>query len=213
MISRELQVTLNLAVNEARRRKHEFLTLEHVLFALLHDNRGREIIQACGGNRKSILRALEEFFENSMETLPEDNEDMPEQTLAFQRSFQRAAYQVQSSGQKEMDAGNILASMLREDDSHAVYLLGEAGITRLDILNYISHGIRKDGSASVSRSKNTSTGGSSKSEDGEDGTPENPLEAWCTELVAEAKADRLDPLIGRSNLKIKNYFYKQKLQQ
>ena len=112
MISRELQVTLNLAVNEARRRKHEFLTLEHVLFALLHDNRGREIIQACGGNRKSILRDLEEYFENSMETLPEDAEEMPEQTLAFQRSFQRAAYQVQSSGQKEMDAGNILALSL-----------------------------------------------------------------------------------------------------
>ena len=198
MISRELQVTLNLAVNEARRRKHEFLTLEHVLFALLHDNRGREIIQACGGNRKTILRELEEYFENSMETLPDDAEEMPEQTLAFQRSFQRAAYQVQSSGQKEMDAGNILASMLREDDSHAVYLLGEAGITRLDILNYISHGIRKDGSASVSRSKNATTGGGAKSEEGEEGTPENPLEAWCTELVAEAKEGRLDPLIGRS---------------
>jgi ATP-dependent Clp protease ATP-binding subunit ClpA len=196
MISRELQVTLNLAVNEARRRRHEFLTLEHVLFALLHDNRGREIIQACGVDRKELLRGLEDFFENHMETLPEGVDEPPEQTLAFQRTFQRAAYQVQSSGQKEMDAGNILASMFRESDSHAVYALSEQGMSRLDVLNYISHGIRKGGAAPI-RPKASGSNRSDGAEEGEGNTPENPLEAWCTELVAEAHAGRLDPLIGR----------------
>ncbi|MED5371643.1 MAG: ATP-dependent Clp protease ATP-binding subunit ClpA [Myxococcota bacterium] len=199
MISRELQVTLNLAVNEARRRRHEFLTLEHVLFALLHDNRGREILQACGGDRKRILRGLEEYFESSMETLPDEGDDMPEQTLAFQRTFQRAAYQVQSSGQKEMDAGNILASMFRESDSHAVYLLQEEGIARLDILNYISHGIRKDGRTPLKRKASAGSSGQSAPEEEGQETPENPLEAWCTELVEEAREGRLDPLIGRTN--------------
>ncbi|MCP4810144.1 MAG: ATP-dependent Clp protease ATP-binding subunit ClpA [Proteobacteria bacterium] len=193
MLSRELQITLNLAVNEARKRKHEFLTLEHVLFALLHDTRGNEILKACGANRKAMVSDLEEFFDDSMEILPEDSEDGPEQTLGFQRTLQRAAYQVQSSGQKEMDAGNILASMFRESESHAVYLLELQGVKRIDILNYISHGISKAGGA---LKKKESVGGVEGEEDAEE-TPENPLEAWCTELVQEAAEGRLDPLIGR----------------
>ena len=192
MISRELQITLNLAVKEAHRRRHEFLTLEHVLFALLHDTRGNEILQACGANRKKLLEELEAFFADSMETLSEEGEDGPEQTLGFQRTIQRAAYQVQSSGQKEMDAGNILASVFRESDSHAVYLLKLQGVTRLDVLNYISHGISKTPGA---LSKKATTGG--EGPETEESVPENPLEAWCVELVAEAAAGSLDPLIGR----------------
>ena len=145
MISRELQITLNLAVSEARRRKHEYLTLEHVLYALLHDQRGSEIIESCGGRRDPLKQRLEDFFDSSMERLDGDDVGAPEQTLAFQRTVQRAAYQVQSSGQKEMDAGNILASMFREEDSHAVYLLEQENVSRLDVLNYISHGTRKSG--------------------------------------------------------------------
>ena len=193
MLSRELQITLNLAVNEARKRKHEFLTLEHVLFALLHDTRGNEILKACGVDRSRMVEELEEFFTDSMETLPADSEDGPEQTLGFQRTLQRAAYQVQSSGQKEMDAGNILASMFRESDSHAVYLLELQGVKRIDILNYISHGISKAGGAL--RKKESVGGTEGETEEGE--VPENPLEAWCTELVSEAAEGRLDPLIGR----------------
>ncbi|HJN78170.1 MAG TPA: ATP-dependent Clp protease ATP-binding subunit ClpA [Myxococcota bacterium] len=192
MISRELQITLNLAVKEAHRRRHEFLTLEHVLFALLHDTRGNEILQACGANRKKLTQDLETFFSESVEVLPEQGDEAPEQTLGFQRTIQRAAYQVQSSGQKEMDAGNILASMFRESDSHAVYLLQLEGVTRLDVLNYISHGISK---AQGALKKKQSTG---DGDEEETATPENPLEAWCVELVAEAAAGNLDPLIGRN---------------
>jgi ATP-dependent Clp protease ATP-binding subunit ClpA len=197
MISRELQITLNLAIKEARRRKHEFLTLEHLLYALLHDDRGIEIIEACGGDRHGLTRSLEEYFEDAMESLPGES-DGPEQTLAFQRTIQRAAYQVQSSGQKEMDAGNILASMYREGDSHAVYLLQTAGVQRLDILNYISHGIRKGPSVGGDNASLKRAGAGAQEED-EAAVPDNPLEAWCTELVAEAAAGRLDPLIGRSS--------------
>ncbi len=195
MISRELQITLNLAVSEARRRKHEYLTLEHVLYALLHDQLGTEIIEACGGKRDPLKKQLEDFFDENMETLDGDDLGAPEQTLAFQRTVQRAAYQVQSSGQKEMDAGNVLASMFREEDSHAVYLLEQQRVSRLDVLNYISHGIRKSGSTRPAPTGRPDRRG--ERGEGEDETPENPLEAWCVELCAEATAGRLDPLIGR----------------
>ena len=195
MISRELQITLNLAVSEARRRKHEYLTLEHVLYALLHDQRGSEIIEACGGRRDPLKQRLEDFFDSSMETLDGDDVGAPEQTLAFQRTVQRAAYQVQSSGQKEMDAGNILASMFREEDSHAVYLLEQESVSRLDVLNYISHGTRKSGKPTR---KPRPEGSRSQGEGDEGEANENPLEAWCVELCAEAAAGRLDPLVGRS---------------
>ena len=195
MISRELQITLNLAVSEARRRKHEYLTLEHVLYALLHDQRGTEILEACGGRRDPLKKQLEDFFDQNMETLEGEDPGAPEQTLAFQRTVQRAAYQVQSSGAKEMDAGNILASMFREEDSHAVYLLEQQSLSRLDILNYISHGIRKTPGSKPVRQPRTDRPDAEEEGDGS----ENPLEAWCVELVAEAAAGRLDPLIGRGS--------------
>ena len=187
MISRELQITLNLAVSEARRRKHEYLTLEHVLYALLHDQRGTEIIEACGGRREPLKKQLEDFFDQNMETLEGDEPGAPEQTLAFQRTVQRAAYQVQSSGAKEMDAGNILASMFREEDSHAVYLLEQQNLSRLDVLNYITHGIRKTASGKPVRQPRP-TRRPDAEEEGE--SQENPLEAWCLELVAEETVGR-----------------------
>jgi ATP-dependent Clp protease ATP-binding subunit ClpA len=111
MLSRELQVTLNLAIQEARKRRHEYLTLEHVLFAMLHDPVALEIIAACGGDREEIKSLLTDFLDESIESLPGSDEVVPEQTLAFQRAVQRAAYHVQSSGKKEMDAGNLLVAM------------------------------------------------------------------------------------------------------
>ena len=110
MLSRELQITLNLAITEARNRRHEYLTLEHVLFAMLHDPVALEVLQACGIDPEPIKEDLEVFFDESMEALPDDAEEVgPEQTLAFQRSIQRAAYHVQSSGKKELDAASLLA--------------------------------------------------------------------------------------------------------
>lgn len=189
MLSRELQITLNLAITEARNRRHEYLTLEHVLFAMLHDPTALEVLQACGIDSEPIKEELEEFFREAMETLPDDLDDVgPEQTLAFQRSIQRAAYHVQSSGKKELDAASLLVSMMRETDSHAVYLLEKQGVTRLDLMNFVSHGIRKSGASRP-------VGESDSIEEGTSGG--NPLDSFCEELVAKAAAGKIDPLIGR----------------
>ena len=191
MITRELRATLNQAVQEAQRRRHEYLTLEHVLHAMLKDPVASEIIQACGGDLAQLKGELEQFLDRDLERLPEGVDAPPEQTLAFQRALQRAALHVQSSGKKEMDAGSLMAAMYRESDSHAIYLLEKQGITRLDVLNFISHGIRK-----------APGGGGAPSPEG-DSDPEvggggSPLETFCTELVAESAAGRIDPLIGRA---------------
>ncbi len=191
MLSRELQVTLNLAIQEARKRRHEYLTLEHVLFAMLHDPVAQDILAGCGGDREAIKEALETFLDESLERLPTGEDAVPEQTLAFQRAVQRAAYHVQSSGKKEMDAGNLLVAMFRETDSHAVFLLQSQGIERLDLLNYIAHGIRKGGGSPARRPAGTEP-------EEEDAPAKDPLSSFCTELVARAAEGRIDPLIGRN---------------
>jgi ATP-dependent Clp protease ATP-binding subunit ClpA len=190
MLSHELQITLNLAITEARSRRHEYLTLEHVLFAMLHDPIALEVLQACAIDPELIKAELESFFEEHMEVLPEEHEEGPEQTLAFQRAVQRAAYHVQSSGNKEMDAGSLLVSMMREPDSFAVHLLEVQGVTRLDLMNYVSHGIRK----SNAPQRIGQTDGDPDAESG----PSNPLDSFCEELVAKAAQGKIDPLIGRS---------------
>ncbi len=193
MLSRELQVTLNLAIQEARKRRHEYLTLEHVLYAMLHDPIAIDIIQSCGGDRDTLKEQLVVFLDESMESLPGTEDVVPEQTLAFQRAVQRAAYHVQSSGKKEMDAGNLLVAMYRENDSHAVWLLQSQGIERLDLLNFIAHGIKKGGGSAPMRRTDGSDGPASEGK-----SDKSPLEQWCTELVARAGEGRIDPLIGRN---------------
>jgi ATP-dependent Clp protease ATP-binding subunit ClpA len=189
VLTRELQITLNLSIHEARSRRHEYLTLEHVLYAMLHDPVAIEILRACGADLDALKADLESFFEDSMEPMKGEEDVVPEQTLAFQRALQRAAYHVQSAGNREMDAGNLLISLFRESDSHAVFLLKKQGVNRLDCMNYVSHGIRQGGAPQV-------TGGHETEE--EDAPPANPLESWCTELVNEAAEGHIDPLIGRT---------------
>src|SRR6478735_2143784 len=128
MLSPELQATLQRAVDDVRARRHEYLTLEHLLLAMLDDPSGADIVAKCGGD---------------VEGLPDGEESGPDQTLAFQRVLQRAAMHVQAAGRTQMTTGNVLASMFRERDSHAVYLLEKQGITRFDVINYISHGVSK----------------------------------------------------------------------
>ena len=149
MITRELQATLGLAVNEATRRRHQYLTLEHLLLALLEDGTARKVIRQCGGQVEQLKLELEGFLLETMEQLPEGAEQMPEQTAAFQRVLERAALQAQASGQMEINGGNILAALYQERQSHAVYLLEKQEVTRLDVLNYISHGIAKVPSPAV----------------------------------------------------------------
>jgi ATP-dependent Clp protease ATP-binding subunit ClpA len=198
MITRELQATLNLAVNEAIGRRHEFLTLEHLLLALLEDRTASEVIRQCGGDLERLRQELEAFFKESMEQLPADAEQMPEQTPAFERVLERAALQAQASGQHQIDGGNILAALYQERRSHAVYLLERQGISRLDVLNYISHGISKTGEGPV-------PSGGEPGEEEEEGGLRNPLEvfkrdplaAFTTNLVERAAKGGIDPLIGR----------------
>ena len=194
-ISRELEVTISLAINEARRRRHEFLCLEHVLHALLFDETVAEIVRQCGGDVKELQADLEEFLKENLESLPEDAGEVdPQQTLAFHRVLQRAAAHVQSAGKEVIETRNFFVALFREDNSHAVYLLEKRGVTRLDVLNFISHGISKtpsDGEAGPGSAQD------SPDEDGEPRPVKDPLEAFTTNLVQKAKDGDIDPLIGR----------------
>src|ERR1051325_10362653 len=189
MLTKELQITLNIAVNEAHTRRHEFLTLEHLLLALLHEQAASNVIRQCGGDIEELKRELEAFLTANIEQLPEGEEQTPEQTAAFQRVLQRAVMQAQASGQMEINGGNILAALYHERHSQAVYLLEKQGITRLDVLNYISHGISKIADSSDPFSIETGA------EDEEDErSARDPLAAFTTNLVERAKEGRIDPL-------------------
>jgi ATP-dependent Clp protease ATP-binding subunit ClpA len=193
MISRELQATLTLALMEAKRRRHEYLSLEHVLFALLHDHDTSEVIRHCGGDLRAIKKDIEAFWTTSVRPLPEGADADPQQTLSFQRVVQRAAMHVQAAGKREIDGPSILAAMMREPESHAVYCLEKQGITRLDILNYISHGISKI----AAEPEPSSSEPESEDEDGGRRTAQDPLEQFTVNLVQKARDGKVDPLIGR----------------
>src|SRR6185312_4374758 len=200
-ISKELESTIQLAFDEARRRRHEFVTLEHVLFALTKDPVATKILKAAGADLKKLQRELDQFFTDHLPELPEGVEREPQQTAAFWRALQRAAMHVQSSGKELIDGGNLLVAFYRERDSHAVWLLEQQGVRRLDVLNYIAHGISKKDreDASLARREvdpddETDVGGDE--EPGE--TPDDPLAAYTVNFVEKAAAGRIDPLIGRA---------------
>src|SRR5258708_25766218 len=191
MITKELQATLSHAVNEAIKRRHEHLTLEHLLYAILRDPVGSKVILHCAGDIDALRQQLEEFMSENIEQLPEGGEQMPEQTPTFERVLERAALQAQASGQQEINAGNILAALFQERQSHAVYLLEKQGISRLDVLNYISHDISKIPQAPAPDAKPAT--------DDEDGAhaARDPLVAFTVNLIAKAAEGQIDPLIGR----------------
>jgi ATP-dependent Clp protease ATP-binding subunit ClpA len=192
MIARDLQLTFGRAVHDARTRRHEFVGLEHVLWAMLDDPHALEILSACGVDIEKLREELEAFLDG-LDKVPTGVDADVDQTVALTRVLQRAAIHVQSSGKKEIDAGDILAAIYREPESHAAYLLKQQGITRLDILDYISHGVRKDA---------FETTDGLPFEDDEfgagRGAAADPLEAFTTNLVELAAAGKLDPLIGRA---------------
>ncbi|HVG37682.1 MAG TPA: Clp protease N-terminal domain-containing protein, partial [Pyrinomonadaceae bacterium] len=191
MISQELQITLNVTVNEAIRRRHQYVTLEHLLFALLHNRTASDILRRCGGDLEALKRELEKFFADKMET--SELVDVPEQTNMFQAVMQYALLQAEGSGQQEVTAGNVLAALYQAERSHAVFLLKKQGITRLDILNYISHGITKT-------DDEFETTGDPENADAEvsANTARDPLAAFTVNLNERAEAGLIDPLIGRS---------------
>ncbi|MGE3465988.1 MAG: ATP-dependent Clp protease ATP-binding subunit ClpA [Pyrinomonadaceae bacterium] len=194
MLTRELEETLDLAYEQAVKHKHEFVTLEHLLFALLEDSSAREILFNCGAQIEELARALEEYFDNMLEKMPADVTTMPELTSTFQSTISYAVLQAEGSGQPAVDGGNILAALYQAEQSYAVYLLLQQGVSRLDILNYIAHGISK-----------VDYGDSLPDFDMDDDPDspmldmqrKKPLESFTVELVARAEAGEIDPIVGR----------------
>ncbi|MGN6108697.1 MAG: ATP-dependent Clp protease ATP-binding subunit ClpA [Kofleriaceae bacterium] len=195
MLSPELQATLQRAVDDVRARRHEYLTLEHLLLSILDDPSGADIVAKCGGDVEKLRGELERFLDEQVDELPEEEESGPDQTLAFQRVLQRAAMHVQAAGRQQMTTGNVLASMFRERDSHAVYLLEKQGVSRFDVINYISHGVSKvdSGGPVVPRTRGVEEDGA------EDQKVANPLESFCVDLTQRAREGKIDPLIGRAD--------------
>jgi len=194
MITKELQNTLSAALEEAIKRQHEYVTLEHLLFALLNDRTASNVIYHCGGDIDSLKKELEQFFDEHKETLQREQAEMPEQTVMFRRVLQYALFQAEASEQKEVNSGNILAALFHAERSHAVYLLEKQGIKRLAVLNYISHGISKisEDSEPVLGDVNTEVG----TEDAQ--TSRDPLKSFTVNLIESAAAGHIDPLIGRA---------------
>jgi len=212
MITRELQKTFNEAFNEAHSRRHEYLTLEHLLYAMLRENTACAVLTACGADIGELARELDRYLAEKIEVLPKGNDAMPEQTATFERVIERAAFQAQSAQQPTLDSGNILAAMFNERRSFAVYTLEKLGVSRLDVLNYISHGITKDidldnNDADAEdgdvASRSTGRGGSEVDlPDEKDGgrpkkSKKDPLKDYCVDLIEQAANNKIDPLIGR----------------
>lgn len=143
MLTRDLEETLSFAVDEAVKHKHEYVTLEHLLYALLENAVAREILVECGAEFEELARALVEYFEHVLEKVPESVTAMPGLTSTFQSTISYAVLQAEGSGQRAVDGGNILAAMYQAEQSYAVYLLLQQQVTRLDVLNYICHGLSK----------------------------------------------------------------------
>ncbi len=193
MISRKLSETLGNAVKLAKKKRHEYVCVEHVLYAILQDDRGAEIVEACGGNIDSIMYSLGFFFDQKIEQIPVENENyVLHQTLGFQRVIQRAINHVRSAEKEQAEIEDILASIFLEKDSHAAYFLNEAGVTRLDVLSYISHE-----SPSMHLKENLPKAPPAKSRKTRKKRV-NPLRAFTTDLVQRASEGKLDPLIGRT---------------
>ncbi|MFM8576142.1 MAG: ATP-dependent Clp protease ATP-binding subunit ClpA [Limnohabitans sp.] len=202
MIAQELEVSLHMAFVEARQQRHEFITVEHLLLALLDNPSAAEVLRACSANIDDLRSALTNFIKDNTPQVggTEDVDTQP--TLGFQRVIQRAIMHVQSTGngKKEVTGANVLVAIFGEKDSHAVYYLHQQGVTRLDVVNFIAHGIRKSDPPETSKSADNPSG--SESEEGAQGGGErsekaSPLEQYTNNLNQAAKEGKIDPLIGR----------------
>ena len=191
MISKELSATLGFAVREAKKRRHEYVSVEHVLFAILHDRSGLEIVEKCGGNADGLKNRLETFFSEKMEVLPRESEYVLQQTIGFQRVIQRAVNHVRSAEKKEVAVSDILASIFMEKDSHAVHYLTEEGISRLDVLRVISHDLPDE--AVDDNQPDTESPAEQKTAK----KKANLLDTYTVNLIDRAAKGKLDPLIGR----------------
>jgi len=195
MLNKDLEITLNAAFREARTRRHEFMTVEHLLLALIDNPSAGEALGACGVDTDSLKRELSEFIDETTPLLPETENDRETQpTLGFQRVLQRAVFHVQSSGRTEVTGVNVLVAIFSEQESQAVYLLKKSDISRLDIVNFISHGVAKSDDEHHEDDHEDINSDDSNEMQGEEKTK---LENFTTNLNAMAQAGQLDPLVGR----------------
>jgi ATP-dependent Clp protease ATP-binding subunit ClpA len=194
MFSTSVELLLSVAYREATSRRHTHLTLEHLLYVLAHDPEGERILAACGADLPNLRRLLDRYLHEKIETFPRGEQREPDQTLAFRRTLQTAVLHVQSAG-REVQAGDLLAAMLQQTKSHAAQVLESQGISRLDVLNYISHGITK-----VPTPNAPSEDPSVPAGPGDESSPpsRDPIGAYAVNLSAKAAAGELDPLIGRT---------------
>ncbi len=196
-VSPEVEIAFSLAASEARRRQHEYISVEHLLYALLFDEETKKVILHAGGDPDALRKKLDRYLSKEMESLPAA--PTPSPSLGFQRVVQRAAVHVQSSGKEELKGKNLLVAVYSEKDSYAVHLLNSSGVGRLDVVNYISHGVSKIGEDDLERGGEGGAEAPPPDEDGEGGAPaaKDPLAQFTVNLNREAQEGRIDPLIGR----------------
>ena len=195
-ISPEVEIALSLAANEAARRRHEYVTLEHLLYALLFDDQTAQVVRHAGGDPAVVKKELEQFLTEQLDSVPEDAFTTPTASLGVQRAIRRAMSHVQSSGKDQVTGANVLVAIFAERDSPAVNILEKSAVTRLDVVAYISHGISKlDEGDGPADKEPASIGGD------EEGprSRKDPLKAYTINLNEEAQSKRIDPLVGRSN--------------
>jgi ATP-dependent Clp protease ATP-binding subunit ClpA len=200
-VSPEVEIAFALAQREAARRRHEYVTVEHLLYALLFDEETASIVRHSGGDPAALKKRLEKFLDDDVPPLPEDADaQFPSLSLGFNRAVQRAAMHVQSSGKKELKGANVLVAIFAERDCPAVTMLADQGVTRFDVVNYISHGVSKTGQDDVSKDEPGASGPGPEGDDGEGPAPvKDPLAAYTMNLNKEAAEGRIDPLVGREN--------------
>ena len=198
MFSASLELVLTIAYREAVHRRHAYLTLEHLLYSLAHDTDGERILKGCGVDLVKLRRDLNEYLADGIEILERGREREPEQTAAFRRVLQNAVLHVQSAQRQEVNAGDILAAILQQSKSQAARLLEAQGITRLDVLEFISHGISRN---SAREPESETPDRPATAGDGDEGaaSSRDPLSAYCLNLTDRARAGQLDPLIGRES--------------
>ncbi|MDP3427208.1 MAG: Clp protease N-terminal domain-containing protein, partial [Humidesulfovibrio sp.] len=196
MLSKGLEAVLTGAFHEVRKRRHEYLTLEHLLYAMTREAASSDILDACGADVDRLRTQLEGFFSEHMDPLPPDAESEVVQTLSVRRVMQRAVWQKQSSGKELVEVGDVIAAMFEEEDSFAVYFLTGQGLSRLDVLEYISHGLPSDLPHGDRPAKDE--GPERRSGKPEDAPRKNPLEEFTNDLTAKARSGGIDPLIGRA---------------
>ncbi|MBI5075034.1 MAG: ATP-dependent Clp protease ATP-binding subunit ClpA [Nitrospirae bacterium] len=195
MINKEFELIMEATIKDARSQRHEYLTVEHILYAILHDDLGADVVRNCGGDISGIKKALADYFTEHCHKTSTKSSPYPKPTVGFQRVLQRALTHVQSAGKEEADAGDILSAIFLEEESHAVHILHQAGIQRLDVLEYISHGMAKTDADRPSPHERQGH----DHERQEERPSEDPLRIYAVNLIEKAGRNEIDPLVGRKD--------------